>query len=122
MPCKLTDDDFTKLTNTQYRHRAREFGRQGCTVYATSRRVETIGDFCNPNIHRLALDVTSDEDVQRVIQQIVSREGKIDVVVNNAGIICPGKFFCTKSEGRCYADESHGFDMQDPSSIIPWMT
>ncbi|KAF9454063.1 oxidoreductase [Macrolepiota fuliginosa MF-IS2] len=69
---------------------AEEFGKQGCTVYATSRRVETIASFSNPKIHKLALDVTSDEDVQSAIQSIITQEGKIDVVVNNAGTICPG--------------------------------
>lgn len=71
--------------------RAQEFAKQGCTVYATSRRVETIADFANPRIYKLALDVTSDENVQNVIQEIIRKEGKIDVVVNNAGVICPGR-------------------------------
>jgi len=69
---------------------AQEFAKQGCTVYATSRRVETIADFANTRTHKLALDVTSDESVRTVIHEIISKEGKIDVVVNNAGVISPG--------------------------------
>jgi len=36
-------------------------------------------------IETLALDVTSDEDVQNVVDHIVKVEGRIDIVVNNAG-------------------------------------
>ncbi|KAG6911602.1 hypothetical protein DXG01_011905 [Tephrocybe rancida] len=67
-----------------------EFARQGCKVYATSRKVETIGDFDYPRVEKLALDVNSDEAVEHTLQHIVEAEGKIDIVVNNAGYFCPG--------------------------------
>ena len=34
--------------------------------------------------------MTSDESVENGIKEILSREGKLDIVVNNAGMICPG--------------------------------
>jgi len=67
-----------------------EFARQGCKVYATSRKIETIADFGDRTIEKMCLDVTSDESVRNVLSQVVEREGKIDVVVNNAGVIAPG--------------------------------
>ncbi|XP_006454042.1 hypothetical protein AGABI2DRAFT_189366 [Agaricus bisporus var. bisporus H97] len=69
---------------------AKEFADKGCIVYASSRKIEKMADFGHPNIHKLALDVTSDQNVQDVVQEILSKEGKIDIVVNNAGAICPG--------------------------------
>ena len=69
---------------------AEEFARKGCTVYATSRRAETIADFAHGVVERLALDVNSDEDVAAVVKHVVEREGKIDVMVNKAGIASPG--------------------------------
>ena len=66
------------------------FARRGCKVYATSRNLDTIRDFQEPRIRKLALDVTRADEIQRVVQDIVEWEGKIDVVVNNAGLICPG--------------------------------
>jgi NAD(P)-dependent dehydrogenase (short-subunit alcohol dehydrogenase family) len=59
-------------------------------VYASSRRLDTIGDFQDPGIRKVELDVTSEDAIQRVIQQIMESEGQIDVVVNNAGFVCPG--------------------------------
>jgi len=71
-------------------HSCEAFSRRGCKVYATSRNLDTIGDFQDPDIQKLSLDVTSDDAVQHVVEAIVEREGRIDVVVNNAGTMCPG--------------------------------
>jgi len=68
-----------------------EFAQQGCKVYATSRRVETIADFAEgSNIEKLALDVNSDESVVKVLDHILEEDGKIDVLVNNAGVVAAG--------------------------------
>lgn len=66
---------------------ALEFGRKSYTVYCTSRK-EEISDF--KNIHFLKMDITSDTDVQVAISKIVANEGRIDVIVNNAGITLSG--------------------------------
>ena len=70
--------------------RCEEFARRGCKVYASSRKIETIADFEDKTIEKISLDVTSDEGVQNALKHIVEKEGKIDVVVNNAGFISPG--------------------------------
>ncbi|KAI0353214.1 oxidoreductase [Trametes cingulata] len=66
-----------------------EYASQGCKVYATARRLETM-EGLKHNVERLKLDVTSDEDVQNVVKTIIDKEGRIDVLVNNAGILCTG--------------------------------
>jgi len=78
-------------------HSCEAFSRQGCKVYATSRNLKTIGDFQDPGIEKLCLDVTSDDAVQRVVQDIMEREGRIDVVVNNAGTMRPGMAYSANS-------------------------
>jgi NAD(P)-dependent dehydrogenase (short-subunit alcohol dehydrogenase family) len=60
-------------------------------VYATSRRVETIADFAEEsNVEKLGLDVNSDESVAKALDHILDKDGKIDVLVNNAGVVAAG--------------------------------
>lgn len=59
-------------------------------MYATARRLEAMEGLTQPNIERLALDVTNDANVKEVVTTIIDREGRIDIVVNNAGAPCHG--------------------------------
>jgi len=70
--------------------RCEEFARQGCKVYASSRKTESIAEFGDRTIERISLDVTNDESVQTALKYIIEKEGKIDIVVNNAGFMAPG--------------------------------
>jgi NAD(P)-dependent dehydrogenase (short-subunit alcohol dehydrogenase family) len=54
----------------------------GYTVYGTSRRGSNAG---KAEFEMLALDVTSEASVQAAIDTIMIREGRIDLLVNNAG-------------------------------------
>ena len=56
--------------------------RQGYRVYGTSRRAQPDGLPFTP----LQMDVTGDASVQQAVQTILEQRGRIDVVVNNAGI------------------------------------
>ncbi|KIY51255.1 NAD(P)-binding protein [Fistulina hepatica ATCC 64428] len=61
------------------------FAARGCSVYATSRRLETMRNFTSPRIFARELDVCNDENIRTVITDIVKIEGRIDIFVNNAG-------------------------------------
>lgn len=54
----------------------------GFKVYGTSRRGARAG---GPSFEMLALDVTSDESVATAVADMMRREGRIDLLVNNAG-------------------------------------
>ena len=54
----------------------------GVRVYDTSRAA--------PTGIRLQLNVTDDTSVQRAVDNILQHEGKLDIVVNNAGIAVAG--------------------------------
>ncbi|MGO4731018.1 oxidoreductase [Paenibacillus sp. 2KB_22] len=73
------------------------FGRQiavqaieaGYKVVVTARRVEQIQDIVSgheENTLALPLDVTNDDQIKDAVQQTIDKFGRIDVLVNNAGI------------------------------------
>lgn len=57
----------------------------GYTVYAAARRADRMRSLANAGIHVLAMDVTDDSSMQAGIKEIITRSGRIDVLVNNAG-------------------------------------
>src|SRR5881398_685157 len=63
---------------------AHELLGAGFTVYGTSRKVAA-GENRN-GIVFLPLDVTNDESVAAVVREVLERSGRIDVLVNNAGV------------------------------------
>jgi NAD(P)-dependent dehydrogenase (short-subunit alcohol dehydrogenase family) len=54
----------------------------GFKVYGTSRRGAQAGQ---RSFEMLPLDVTSDESVEAAVSEVMRREGRIDLLVNNAG-------------------------------------
>ncbi|KAF7791596.1 hypothetical protein EIP86_002613 [Pleurotus ostreatoroseus] len=64
-----------------------EYAAQGCIVYGSARKVESM-EFEHIDIHKVKLDVTSDEEVKEAVKTIIDNEGRIDVLVNNAGANC----------------------------------
>lgn len=61
---------------------AERLSAAGYTVYGTSRRGAQAGA---SSFQMLPLDVTSDESVAATVNELLRREGRIDVLVNNAG-------------------------------------
>jgi NAD(P)-dependent dehydrogenase (short-subunit alcohol dehydrogenase family) len=63
----------------------------GYTVYATMRntskkdQLEQLTKDCPGNIHIIALDVNIEKTITDCIQAILEKEGRIDVMINNAG-------------------------------------
>jgi NAD(P)-dependent dehydrogenase (short-subunit alcohol dehydrogenase family) len=67
---------------------AERLTKAGYTVYGTSRRGATAG---TRSFHMLPLDVTNDASVDAAVGQVLRREGRIDLLVNNAGFgVAPG--------------------------------
>jgi NADP-dependent 3-hydroxy acid dehydrogenase YdfG len=65
---------------------ASHLSRQGHIVYGVSRSIKPD----NKDFRTLAMDVTNENNVKNVIAQIIKEQGKIDVLINNAGIVLIG--------------------------------
>ena len=64
---------------------ARALLAKGFTVYAVARRVERMTALADLGVTTFAMDVTDDASMVSGIERIVAEQGRIDVLVNNAG-------------------------------------
>jgi len=60
---------------------ATHLAKRNFIVYGGSRSAKP-----NESFHVVKLDVTEEESVSDVVEKIISKEGRIDVLVNNAGL------------------------------------
>ncbi|KAI6038278.1 hypothetical protein EDC04DRAFT_2570284 [Pisolithus marmoratus] len=103
-------------------HLCEEFAEKGCIVYATSRRLETMQGFQHDKIRTMALDVTKDQDIAAVVQKILEEQGKIDIVVNNAGALAIGPVAEATIEQIRNAFELNTFSaLRVTNAIVPSM-
>ena len=67
---------------------ARELAARGHEVFGTSRSWPAAS--AEDDFFRLEVDVTEDQSVSAAVEQILSKSGRIDVLVNNAGVSLSG--------------------------------
>ena len=58
---------------------------KGFTVYGAARRLEKMKSLESKGINIIELDITDEGSIENCVNTILSREGSIDVLVNNAG-------------------------------------
>ena len=59
--------------------------QQGHTVYSVARRIDQMQELKDLGGYPIQMDVTKESDIQHVVDTILQKEGKIDVLWNNAG-------------------------------------
>ena len=97
---------------------ARLLAQEGHTVYGTVRRqVEPL-----PQVHYLQVDVRDAEAVTEAVGQVVAQEGRVDVLVNNAGMGIGGPLeFATEAEIREQMDANFMGLVHCVNAVLPYM-
>ena len=97
---------------------ARLLAHEGHTVYGTVRRdVEPL-----PSVHYLKVDVRDREAVNETVQRVIEKEGRIDVMVNNAGMGIGGPVeFATEEEVREQMDTNFMGLVHFVTAVLPHM-
>ena len=97
---------------------ARLLSQEGHTVYGTVRRaVEPL-----PQVHYFNVDVRDEQAVTDAVRQVVEKEGRIDVLVNNAGMGIGGPLeFATEEEIRLQMDTNFMGLVHCVDAVLPYM-
>ncbi|MFC7919939.1 SDR family NAD(P)-dependent oxidoreductase [Streptomyces cinereoruber] len=71
---------------------ARAFAGQGATVVAVGRRAEQLRETAEgrPGIHPFVADITAEGAAEEIVRTVLDTHGRLDVLVNNAGIATGG--------------------------------
>jgi NAD(P)-dependent dehydrogenase (short-subunit alcohol dehydrogenase family) len=106
---------------------ARHLASRGDRVYATARNPEGAADLVSArasdaNIRTLPLDVTSDASVTTAVKAVLDAEGRIDVLVNNAGIGAFGTFeFVDEAVARATFETNFWGVLRVTRAVLPTM-
>jgi short-subunit dehydrogenase len=64
---------------------ARLLAQNGYTVYGAARRVDRMDSLKPYGVKTLGMDVVDDKSMTRAVEEILANEGRIDILINNAG-------------------------------------
>lgn len=64
---------------------ARILLQKGYIVYGAARRIERMSDLQSEGMNVLKLDLTVDASILKAVEYIYEQEGRIDILINNAG-------------------------------------
>ena len=89
----------------------------GWTVYELSRRGEGMAD-----VRHIVADITKEETLSAAVAQVMAEEGRIDLVINNAGFGISGAIeFTTTEEARRLFDANFFGMVRMNRCVIPLM-
>jgi len=90
---------------------------KGCRVYEVSRRGESFG-----SVSHITADVTDETAVNRAVEQVIEAEGRIDILINNAGYGISGAAeFTTLKEAQRQLDVNFWGMVRMVKAVVPYM-
>ncbi|MEC5317713.1 oxidoreductase [Brenneria populi subsp. brevivirga] len=97
-----------------------KFAKQGCQVFGTVRNVEKAQAI--PGVTLIEMDIRDAVSVQRGIQSIIARTGRIDVLVNSAGVTLLGATEETSiAEAQALFDTNLFGLLRTIQTVLPYM-
>ncbi len=107
---------------------ALQFSRKGDTVFASMRDTSKAGDLEraaqseNLRVEVVQLDVTEDASVRKAVERVLASAGRIDVLVNNAGIGSDGPIEDTDDDEAKEVFETNFFGvLRVTRAVLPTM-
>ena len=76
---------ITGASSGMGRETAIRLSTQGYTVYAVARRIDKMQDLEPLGIKTAFMDVTDSDSINAVVDSALNAEGRIDILINNAG-------------------------------------
>lgn len=99
---------------------ATQFAARGCLVFGTVRKLATAAPL--PGVTLMEMDVRDSDSVQRAVDQVIARSGRIDVLVNNAGVNMTGAVEETSiAEAQTLFDTNVFGAMRAIQAVLPQM-
>ena len=94
----------------------------GMSLYVAARRVEKMADLERQGATAIEMDITKEEDVARVVDQIAREQGGVDILVNNAGFGNYGAMEDTSISDAKYQFEVNLFGLaRITKAVLPHM-
>lgn len=92
--------------------------REGHTVYGAARRVEKMQEISDAGGHVIKLDVTKEDEIKAAVDKVISEQGRIDALVNNAGYGSYGSVEETSIEDARYQFEVNIFGLARITQLV----
>ena len=92
--------------------------REGYTVYAAARRIEKMEDLKQLGGIPLKMDITKDDEVVAVVEQIRQEQDGVDILINNAGFATQGAVEDTSIDDARYQFEVNLFGLARLTQLV----